>query len=99
MIVRNNRLYGSDTNRFNDVIEGRQNSWRNGGFVRDSAIYGNYLAFANDDLVELDGGQRNVLFYNNELTQGYTGISVAPNRLGPNYIFPEIFKISFFINY
>lgn len=87
MIVRSNRLYGSDTNRFNDVIEGRQNSWRNGGFVRDSAIYGNYLAFANDDLVELDGGQRNVLFYNNELTQGYTGISVAPNRLGPNYIF------------
>ena len=87
MIIRNNRLYGSDTNRFNDVIEGRQNSWRNGGFVRDSAIYGNYLAYANDDLIELDGGQRNVLFYNNELTQGYTGVSIVPNRLGPNYVF------------
>ena len=39
MIVRNNRFYGTDTVRFNDVIEGRKNTWRNGGFVRDSAIY------------------------------------------------------------
>ena len=58
-----------------------------GGFVRDSAIYGNYLAFANDDLLEIDGGQRNVLVYNNEFTKGYAGISIAPNRLGPSYLF------------
>jgi hypothetical protein len=87
MIVRNNRLYGSATHRFNDVIEGRKNFWRNGGFVRDSAIYGNYLAYANDDLIEIDGGQRNVLVYENEITQGYAGISIAPNRLGPSYVF------------
>jgi hypothetical protein len=87
MIVRNNRFYGTDTVRFNDVIEGRKNTWRNGGFVRDSAIYNNYLAYANDDLIEIDGGQRNVLVYNNEITQGYAGISVAPNRLGPSYVF------------
>lgn len=87
MIIRNNRLYGTNEIRFNDVIEGRKNTWRNGGFVRDSAIYGNYLAYANDDLIELDGGQRNVLFYDNELTQGYAGVSIAPNMLGPSYIF------------
>ncbi|PHS55457.1 MAG: hypothetical protein COB03_09420 [Alteromonas sp.] len=87
MIVRNNKFYGSDLHRFNDVIEGRKNTWRNGGFVRDSAIYGNYLAYANDDLIEIDGGQRNVLVYENELTQGYVGISVAPNMLGPSYLF------------
>ncbi|ANB26844.1 hypothetical protein A6F57_17665 [Alteromonas stellipolaris] len=87
MIVRNNRFYGTDTHRFNDVIEGRKNFWRNGGFVRDSAIYGNYLAYANDDLIEIDGGQRNVLVYENEITQGYAGISIAPNRLGPSYVF------------
>lgn len=89
-IIRNNRLYGSNEKRFNDVIEGRKNAWRVGGFVRDSAIYGNYIAYANDDLVELDGGQSNVLIYNNELTQGYTGISIAPNRLGPSYIFHNL---------
>ncbi len=86
-IVRNNRFYGSPEKRFNDVIEGRSNFRRSGAFVRDSAIYGNYLAYANDDLIELDGGQANVLFYNNELTQGYCGISTAPNMIGPSYIF------------
>jgi len=69
------------------VIEGRKNFERTGGFVRDSAIYGNYLAYANDDLIEIDGGQRNVLVYENELTQGYAGISIAPNMLGPSYLF------------
>lgn len=87
MIVRNNRFYGTQKHRFNDVIEGRKNFERTGGFVRDSAIYGNYLAYANDDLIEIDGGQQNVLVYDNEMTQGYAGISIAPNMLGPSYIF------------
>lgn len=86
-IVRNNRFYGSQDHRFNDVIEGRMNTERRGGFVKNSAIYGNYLAYANDDLIEIDGGQQNVLVYDNELIQGYTGISIAPNLLGPSYLF------------
>ncbi|CAD5280346.1 conserved exported hypothetical protein [Alteromonas sp. 38] len=86
-IIRNNKFFGTDTHRFNDVIEGRKNTELTGGFVRDSAIYGNYLAFANDDLLEIDGGQRNILVYNNEFTKGYAGISIAPNRLGPSYLF------------
>jgi len=86
-IVRNNRFYGTPNHRFNDVIEGRMNTERRGGFVRNSAIYGNYIAYANDDLIEIDGGQQNVLVYNNELTQGYVGISIAPNLIGPSYLF------------
>ena len=86
-IVRNNRFYGAPNHRFNDVIEGRKNFERRGGFVKNSAIYGNYLAYANDDLIEIDGGQQNVLVYGNEMEQGYAGISVAPNMLGPSYIF------------
>ena len=86
-IVRNNRFYGSQNHRFNDVIEGRKNFERRGGFVKNSAIYGNYLAYANDDLIEIDGGQQNVLVYNNEMEQGYAGVSIAPNMLGPSYIF------------
>ena len=86
-IVRNNRFYGAPTHRFNDVIEGRKNFERRGGFVKNSAIYGNYLAYANDDLIEIDGGQQNVLVYDNEMEQGYAGISIAPNTLGPSYIF------------
>nr|WP_136250912.1 right-handed parallel beta-helix repeat-containing protein [Ningiella ruwaisensis] len=86
-IIRNNRFYGSEDKRFNDVIESRSNVSRTGGFIRDSAIYGNYLAYANDDILELDGGQHNVLVYDNEITQGYCGISLAPNMHGPSFIF------------
>lgn len=86
-IIRNNRFYGSDSNRFNDVIESRSNARSWGGFIRDSAIHDNYLAYANDDIIELDGGQNNVLFYNNDIEQGYCGISAIPNMLGPSYIF------------
>ena len=45
------------------------------------------MAYANDDLIEIDGGQQNVLVYGNEMEQGYAGISIAPNLLGPSYIF------------
>ncbi len=86
-IIRNNRFYGTDEHRFNDVIESRLNGRSWGGFIRDSAIYNNYLAYSNDDIIELDGGQSNVLFYNNEIEQGYCGVSAIPNMLGPSYIF------------
>jgi hypothetical protein len=87
IVIRNNRFYGTDQHRFNDVIESRNNGSSYGGFVRDSAIYNNYLAFANDDIIEIDGSQSNVLVYNNDIEQGYCGISAIPNRQGPSYIF------------
>jgi hypothetical protein len=86
-IIRNNHFYGTPEHRFNDVIEGRKNFYRSGAFVRDSAIHNNYLTYANDDLIELDGGQSNVLFYDNELTQGYCGVCDGRNMLGPSYVF------------
>lgn len=87
VVIRNNRFYGTDEHRFNDVIESHNNGYRSGGFVRDSAIYNNYLAYANDDIIELDGGQNNVLLYDNEIEQGYVGVSIIPNRNGPSYVF------------
>jgi parallel beta helix pectate lyase-like protein len=86
-IIKNNKFFGKTDHRFNDVIESRVNGKRSGGFVRDSAIYNNYFAYANDDAVEIDGGQSNVLFYDNEIEQAYCGISAAPNMEGPSYIF------------
>jgi len=87
IVIRNNRFYGKDKHRFNDVIESKNNGSPFGGFVRDSAIYNNYFAYANDDLIEIDGSQSNVLVYNNVLEQGFCGISAIPNRQGPSYIF------------
>lgn len=87
IILRNNRFTGAPEHRFNDVIEGRKNGETLGGFVRHSAIYGNTLAYANDDAVEIDGGQHNVLVYDNDISNTYTGISAVPSRLGPSFIF------------
>lgn len=87
VILRNNTFIGSDSVRFNDVVESRYNLSEEGGFIRDSAIYNNRFAYANDDIIELDGSQHNVLVYNNEFSHAYGGISVAPNRQGPSYVF------------
>ncbi|MCW8090394.1 right-handed parallel beta-helix repeat-containing protein [Alteromonas sp. ASW11-130] len=87
IILRNNVFTGTAEHRFNDVIEGRKNAESLGGFVRDSAIYNNTLAYANDDAIEIDGGQHNVLVYNNDISHTYSGISAAPARIGPSFIF------------
>ncbi len=87
IILRNNVFTGRAQHRFNDVIEGRKNAESLGGFVRDSAIYNNTLAYANDDAIEIDGGQHNVLVYNNDISHTYSGISAAPVRVGPSFVF------------
>ena len=87
IILRNNVFTGSDSVRFNDVIEGRSNGSLDGGFVKNSAIYNNKLAYANDDIIEIDGGQYNVLVYDNDISHGYVGVSAIPAVMGPSYIF------------
>lgn len=87
VVIRNNIFKGTETKRLNDVIESNINGKVYGGFVRDSAIYNNTLAYANDDIIELDGGQSNVLFYNNDISHAYCGVSVVPNMKGPSFIF------------
>jgi hypothetical protein len=90
MVVRYNDFVGSAEHRWNDVIEGYGNGKVDGGFNRDSDIYGNYLAYANDDGIELDGGQCNVRFYGNKIEGGLCGISTAANTRGPSYIFDNL---------
>ncbi|WP_218352156.1 right-handed parallel beta-helix repeat-containing protein [Alteromonas lipotrueiana] len=87
VIIRNNTFTGKPEHRFNDVIEGRKNASALGGFVRDSAIYDNTLAYSNDDGIEIDGGQYNVLVYNNDISHTYTGVSAIPTRVGPSFVF------------
>lgn len=87
IILRNNVFTGSESVRFNDVIEGRSNGSLDGGFVKNSAIYNNKLAYANDDIIEIDGGQYNVLVYDNDISHGYVGVSAVPAVMGPSYIF------------
>lgn len=90
-VIRYNDLIGSDKHRYNDVMEGRNNNGRDWSSTgSDSDIYGNMMAFSQDDGIELDGGQMNVRFFKNRIENTYVGISTAPNRMGPSYLFNNL---------
>ncbi len=86
--IRYNDFIGSDEFRWNG---GENNGSLQGGFYRDSEIYGNYFAFGNDDGVELDGGQMNSRYYYNKTEGMLCGVSTAPCMAGPSYIFENLF--------
>ena len=89
-VVRYNDLIGSETHWWNDAIESIANGDVSGGPYRDTDIYGNVLAFSNDDGTELDGGQINVRYWHNWIAWALCGISCAPNRSGPSYVFRNV---------
>jgi hypothetical protein len=89
-VVRYNDFIGSDNHRWNDGIEGKNNKGPVGSFYKDSDIYGNFIAFGNDDGTELDGAQMNVRYFQNKIEGFLCGISTAPNRAGPSYIFRNL---------
>lgn len=91
IVVRYNDFSGTDEyHRFNDVISGYYNSQESGGFYKDADIYGNFFGYANDDSVELDGGQSNIRVYDNRVEMSYAGLSFAPNMVGPSYAFHNV---------
>lgn len=89
--IRWNDIVGSEEFRWNDAIGGLNNGSDFGGLSRDAEVYGNYLAFANDDGIELDGGQRNARFFRNKVEGTLCGVSTAPCLSGPSWIFDNLF--------
>jgi hypothetical protein len=93
-VIRYNDVIGSEAHWWNDAIEGAPNRDVIGGPHRDTDIYGNILAFSNDDGTELDGGQINVRFWGNWVDKALCGVSCAPNRRGPSYVFRNLFVLT-----
>jgi hypothetical protein len=89
-VIRWNDFTGSEGHRWNDTIEGWNNGGPTGSFYRDADIHGNFLAFGQDDGIEMDGGQMNVRFFGNKVEGFLCGISIAPCVLGPSYIFGNL---------
>lgn len=89
-VIRYNDFIGSDNSRFNDGIEGALNHEYEGGIGYDADVYGNMFYGGNDDAIELDGGSMNVRMYDNRIEQFYCGISLAPIRIGPVYVFDNL---------
>lgn len=77
---------GSDLHRWNDAIESNGNFDADGGAHQDADIYGNFMIFANDDCIELDGGQLNVRCFGNRLESALCGVSVQGCVQGPSYV-------------
>lgn len=89
--LRWNDFIGSDLHRWNDTVEGIANGLNSGSVRRDAEICGNYLAFGNDDGMELDGGQVNCRFLMNRTEGHLCGVSTAPCKRGPSYLWRNVF--------
>ena len=90
-VLRWNDFIGSDEHRWNDAVAGYGNFREDGGFHRDADIYGNYMCFAGDDGIELDGGQQNVRCWGNRFDSSYTGVSVQGNTVSPSFVWRNWF--------
>ncbi|OGV81519.1 MAG: hypothetical protein A3K19_17220 [Lentisphaerae bacterium RIFOXYB12_FULL_65_16] len=89
-VVRYNDFIGSDRHRWNDAIEGAGNFDVDGGFNRDADIYGNLMCFANDDALEIDGGQTNVRVFLNKFEGCLCGVSIQGCMSSPSYVFRNL---------
>lgn len=90
VVIRYNDFAGSDKHRWNDAVEGPGNFHPAGGLGFDADVYGNYMAFSNDDGIELDGGQANVRCFHNKFEQVFCGVSVQGCMTGPGYVFENL---------
>jgi hypothetical protein len=89
-VLRYNDFVGSDQHRWNDAVEGAGNFDLDGGFNRDADIYGEFHCFANDDAIELDGGQTNVRCFDNKFEGCLCGVSIQGCMSSPSYVFDNL---------
>lgn len=85
-VIRYNDFIGSDQHRWNDAVEGAGNFHVDGGFNCDADIYGNLMCFANDDAIEIDGGQTNVRVFLNKFEGCLCGVSIQGCMSSPSYV-------------
>ena len=88
----NDFVGGGDVHRFNDAVESYGNFDEDGGFNRDADVYGNFMAFCNDDCIELDGGQRNVRCFGNRFESALVGVSIQGCMVGPSFVYDNVFS-------
>ncbi|MCR5750978.1 MAG: right-handed parallel beta-helix repeat-containing protein [Kiritimatiellae bacterium] len=91
IVLRWNDIVGSDLHRWNDAIEGCENFSVDGGLNRDSDVYGNFCIYANDDCVELDGGQQNVRCFRNRFESAFCDVSIQGCMASPVYLYENLF--------
>jgi PKD repeat protein len=85
-VIRNNTTTGTfDGISIGDWSDGIYSSW-----VRDIDIYNNIIHYHGDDGVACTGTNLNTRIWGNAMYNTLTGVSSAPVRLGPCYIFRNV---------
>lgn len=93
VVLRFNDITGSESHWFEDCVKTLAHDIDGvtcEGFYKDADIYGNLFAFANDDGFEGEGDNVNVRIYRNLVTDVFSGLSDAPNLMGPAYFFRNV---------
>lgn len=89
--IRWNHIWADNGNYFEDGLGCHWSNRDSIGFPGpDSDIYANRLHHCHDDMIEVDGGGRNVRIWGNYIADAYKAISMAPVQSGPLYIFRNI---------
>lgn len=88
IVLRYNRIHGSDNHWFNDGIGGCSNfSTNNGAVNKDSDIYGNLISEVWDDGIECEGRNENTRIFCNVITNSHVAVATAAVTAGPCYKF------------
>jgi Right handed beta helix region/Secretion system C-terminal sorting domain len=78
-------------NTFKDLFDGMApGSEDDAGFTSNMDIYGNTFDEIGDDAISLDGVGSNIRVYNNTFTNFLVGVSTAPLKRGPTYLFRNV---------
>jgi hypothetical protein len=89
-VFRYNECWSDATHMFNDAFGYGGNSDDYGFPGPDSDIYGNYVANAWDDCLEIEGGGRNVRVWNNYVEDCFIPYANAAVTIGPLYFFRNV---------
>jgi hypothetical protein len=78
-------------NSFKDLFDGMApGSEDDAGFTSNMDIYDNTFDEIGDDAISLDGVGSNIRVYNNTFTNFLVGVSTAPLKRGPTYLFRNV---------
>jgi hypothetical protein len=93
-VIRYNEIYSDENHYFNDCMGETHNFSYDGFPIRDTDIYGNYIANCWDDGIEAEGANCNVRIWGNYITKTPIKIATQSVSVGPLYIWRNVFGIS-----
>jgi len=93
-VIRYNEIYSDEDHYFNDCMGETNNHSYTGFPIRDTDIYGNYIANCWDDGIEAEGANCNVRIWGNYVTRTPIKIATRSVTVGPLYVWRNVFGIS-----